>query len=545
MKALGAVLGGTLLLVAAAAHGKANVVIVNGDPADAGFNDPTPVAPVGGNAGTTLGAQRLAVFQTAAEIWGNALDSTVPITVLSHFQPLACDSSGATLGSAGPTNIFASDDPTFDAGVPASVFPRQNTWYVSALSQKFAGKQVLSGTGTDEANYDIVARFNSSLDDPNASNCGGLRFYYGLDDQHGNLIDLLTVVLHEFGHGLGFISLTDPSSGTFPGTPPQPDIWAYYLYDESTGMHWVDLDDPGRQASAISGALAWDGTTVKTAVPATLLYPPVVRVTSAPASPSAVGDYPQLTIATFSGPIGLTPIAGPLGYGSTKWGCSGLGRLDSLDGQIAILDRGGPSADAGCTFVEKARNAQDAGAIGLLIANNTSNPPLITPALPSGDTGSDITIPVLLILQTDGQTLKAAVGAGTVNAEIVRDRDAGIAGADSEDRAFMYAPTTLTVGSSVSHWDTSAFPNLLMEPFINSDLTHSLDLTVPLLADIGWFSDGGSIVVPDGGSGTPDAGSGGGGGGGSSSGCTSAVGPPAASLALLTLLAFVRRRRAV
>ena len=80
----------------------ATVVIVNADAPDAGFNDPTPVTPVGGNSrDDARGAQRLAVFQKAAEIWGQALDSTVPITVLSHFEPLTCDSTGATLGSAG------------------------------------------------------------------------------------------------------------------------------------------------------------------------------------------------------------------------------------------------------------------------------------------------------------------------------------------------------------------------------------------------------------------------------------------------------------
>ena len=96
-------------------------------------------------AGTTLGAQRLIVFQEAARIWGQALDSTVPITVLSHFTPLTCDSSGATLGSAGPTNIFASDDPALDGGVPPSVFPRQKTWYVSAETQRFAGEAAAVG----------------------------------------------------------------------------------------------------------------------------------------------------------------------------------------------------------------------------------------------------------------------------------------------------------------------------------------------------------------------------------------------------------------
>ena len=94
MKALAAVLAAVLVLLASGAHGKATIVIVNADAPDAGFNDPTPVAPVGGNCGTTLGMQRLVVFQKAAQIWGNRLDSTAPITILSHFSPLSCSSSG-------------------------------------------------------------------------------------------------------------------------------------------------------------------------------------------------------------------------------------------------------------------------------------------------------------------------------------------------------------------------------------------------------------------------------------------------------------------
>ena len=55
-------------------------------------------------------------------------------------------------------------------------------------------------------------------------------------------------------------------------------------------------------------------------------------------------------------------------------------------------------------------------------------------------------------------------------------------------------------GSSISHCDGVAFPNQLMEPAINSDLTSSVtppeDLTTALMTDIGWFSDGDG--VPDG-----------------------------------------------
>ncbi len=55
----------------------------------------------------------------------------------------------------------------------------------------------------------------------------------------------------------------------------------------------------------------------------------------------------------------------------------------------------------------------------------------------------------------------------------------------------LYAPNPVQTGSSVSHWDISALPNLLMEPAINSDLDHTVDLTLEQMRDIGWF-----ITVP-------------------------------------------------
>src|SRR5439155_1194685 len=51
----------------------------------------------------------------------------------------------------------------------------------------------------------------------------------------------------------------------------------------------------------------------------------------------------------------------------------------------------------------------------------------------------------------------------------------------------MYAPNPIEAGSSVSHWDVTATPNLLMEPKINPDLTSDVDLTDPLFRDIGWL----------------------------------------------------------
>ena len=57
----------------------------------------------------------------------------------------------------------------------------------------------------------------------------------------------------------------------------------------------------------------------------------------------------------------------------------------------------------------------------------------------------------------------------------------------------MFNPNPTVAGSSISHWDTIAFPNLLMEPAINPDLTLSVkppqDLTLSLMRDIGWYPD--------------------------------------------------------
>jgi hypothetical protein len=76
------------------------------------------------------------------------------------------------------------------------------------------------------------------------------------------------------------------------------------------------------------------------------------------------------------------------------------------------------------------------------------------------------------------------------------------AGADTLDRARLYMPKPVVPGSSGSHYDSIASRNLLMEPAINSDLTHNVkapyDLTLELLRDIGWFADADLDGVADG-----------------------------------------------
>jgi len=457
------------LLVTSAARASATLVVTNGDGAGTGLNDPTPVVPVGNNPGTTLGAQRLAVFEEAARLWGLQIDSDVTITILASFQPLTCDATSGILGHAFSPVVYASGNSNIN-------FPQQNTWYVAAETERFAGRALLTAIGTTPDTYDIVAAFNSSI---GTSAClGGVDWYYGLDGNHGQQINLLSVVLHEFGHGLGFMSLVDPSTGK--ELNGQNDVWSHFLFDEGTGKHWVDLDDSGRLASLTSGnGLAWDGPTVTSLVPTSLEPPLVLTVTSAPQSPGAVKDYLDLNQAEFGATVGTASVTGPVQVASPSDACTNSGALLPLGGAIAVVDRG-PQA-APCTFVEKARNVQGAGAIAMLVANYTSGT-----VTPTGN-APDVTIPVIAITQADGATLKAAVAAGPVSASLRRDATKGFSGADASNRVYMYAPNSVQVGSSLVHWDTSPAPPLLMEPVISDSLGSNLDLTVPLLRDVGWF----------------------------------------------------------
>jgi len=411
---------------------------------------------VGGNPGVTLGAQRLYIFQYAASIWGGVLPSSVPILVRSQFAAQTCTASSAVLGSAGPVTV--SRDFT------NAPFP--GTWYHAAEANK------LFGADLDLVNPDINATFNLNID----AGCfgPGLVWYYGVDGNEGANIELLPVLLHELGHGLGFSTTTSGSSGNFLSGFPA--VWDRYLLDKTTGLHWFQETPGQRIASAISlNNLVWDGPAVTAAVPGFLGPRPRMVINS----PGGIAGNYAAGAAAFGAALTLAGVTGNVVLmddgtaPNVNDGCEALINGAAIAGNIALVDRGT------CTFVSKAQKAQAAGAIGLLIANNAAG------GLSPGGSDPSITIPVVGISQADGVSIKANLGGG-VNVTIGLD-PSQLAGADNLNHPFMYAPNPFQSGSSVSHWDVSLTPNALMEPAINPDLHVNLDLTVPEMDDIGWF----------------------------------------------------------
>jgi len=453
-----------LLALVPAAAGAATIVINNVDGPGEGFNDPTPVAPVGGNPGTTLGQQRLNVFQYAANLWGAILPSAVTIQVNAAFNPLTCTSTSAVLGSAGPSFVFRD--------FAGAVFP--GTWYHSALADKLAGLE-LGGIP------DLNSQFNSNLN--GSPGClGGASWYYGYDFNEGSNVDLLPVVLHELGHGLGFSTLTNGATGQYFNSFPS--TFDHFLTDLSTGLTWNAASQAQRAASAISvTGLGWSGWDGKAAAGAYLSKRARVLVNS----PPGIAGNTFGNAALFGAPLTSPGVTADIvlvndGVGTTSDGCEAI--VNSVAGKIALIDRGT------CAFVLKAANAQAAGAVGVIIANNVAG------EFVPGGTDPSIVIPVIGVTQAFGNTLKAELLNGPVNATLGL-HPTQLAGTDPTGRPLMYAPNPFQSGSSVSHWDVSMTPNTLMEPAINTDLT-GVDITTGAFRDIGWLPTLASAPAPGG-----------------------------------------------
>lgn len=88
-------------------------------------------------------------------------------------------------------------------------------------------------------------------------------------------------------------------------------------------------------------------------------------------------------------------------------GCNALTNGADVNGKIALIDRGS------CQFNQKVLNAQNAGAIAVIVINNTNANPI---AMTGSGTG--ITIPQVMISLTSGNTIKNRLNFGDVNVSL-------------------------------------------------------------------------------------------------------------------------------
>ena len=464
---------------------QAAIIPVNQDAPGVGLNDTTPRAPEGGNPGTTVGDQRKIVYQFAADLWGSTLTTNIDVKVSASFAALSCSATSATLGSAGAWWL--------DWNFPNVQLP--DTIYHAALANQIAGENLNAADPgyVDPDNVEIHSQFNANLGQPNC--LAGSGWYYGLDgNTPAGMISFLDVVMHEIGHGLGFSGFVGYSSGVLgerAGVSGASDVYTHFAYDNASNKRFDDplmTDTLRATAMKTQGQVSWDGATVKAQVPAALGPKNALNI-----SGSITANFPFYGTASFGPAATSANFNGDLmivndGTGAdTADACEALAP-NSLTGKVAFINRGT------CGFEAKTVNAQNAGAIAVIIGNvATSSSPGTAPGM-ADDPTLTATIPALSLNLSDANTIRTqATGMhaalGTVAGQY--------AGADSGNRPLLYAPSTVSNGSTFSHFDVSLTPNALMEPFINDDLAANFrtDLTLGLFADEGWVLKSGTAKL--------------------------------------------------
>jgi PA domain len=465
---LGAALVFAITAGVAGSANAAKLIVINADDPGVGFNDPTPAAPVGINKGKTVGEQRLIAANFVASLWARALGGNDQIEVLATFAPQECDARSGVLASAGPINAFRDFDNA----------PFRGTWYPGALANRLAKVDLDAAAG--DPLPEIIVFSNGNLGSPGCLE--RFSWYYGLDDNApANSIDYVRTILHEFGHGLGFLSFVDESDGTyFDGFPS---VWEHFLLDSRTYKRWVNMTNAERKASAVNNQnLAWAGIQSYIGAQSTLATANVLDVNLSDSKgfysiPSGNADFGKRTGRSIGGFLAYLDDSRAPGAACAAFTPA---QVSQVKGKVALIDRGG------CAFTVKAANAQRAGATAIIFVNNT---PSFggRPTFGVDDPSAGITIASALVSQQDGAILRRTLSPW---AFVFLFDDRRPAGTTISRFPLMYAPTVVSPGSSVSHWDTSASPNLLMEPFAEDDESTTLkpprDLTLPLLKDIGW-----------------------------------------------------------
>ncbi len=169
-------------------------------------------------------AEAQTAFQRAVDIWASVLNTSVPIKVVAKWEPLGQN----TLGSAGPATFFGDG----------------TKWFPVALAEAINGTALNSPDSAD-----INASFSSVFSN----------WYFGTDgNTPAGKFDFVTVVLHELGHGLGFLGSFDYDTTNSQGS------WGLgsglpFIFDlasvNGSGLQLIDVNNFGNPSVALGNEL--------------------------------------------------------------------------------------------------------------------------------------------------------------------------------------------------------------------------------------------------------------------------------------------------
>lgn len=172
-------------------------------------------------------------YEKAMSIWSKYLYSSQPIRIKATWTSL----STGVLAVTGSTRIYKN----------FSNAPFQNVWYPASLAEAISGKDLNDG------DFEIEMKINSNMN-----------WYFGVDSKsQAGKYDLITVVLHEIAHGLGFSSSMKLVNSNTQGQYGQSG--SNYIYD-------MFLQNAGKIKLTNSGVFGNPSTDLKSALTGNALY---------------------------------------------------------------------------------------------------------------------------------------------------------------------------------------------------------------------------------------------------------------------------------
>lgn len=166
--------------------------------------------------GTDIPEQAFPAIDSALALWSRKITSPIPIKIQMNWTTV----DGNFLAKTRPVTYMKN----FSKSAPT------NIWYPIALAEKIANTEL-----NQSSEFEIEIALNSAIN-----------WYYGTDGQPGTEeFDLLTILLHELAHGLGFVSSANlTADGVSFSSDGDVDIYDQQLVTSDFSRLAAFNDDP-------------------------------------------------------------------------------------------------------------------------------------------------------------------------------------------------------------------------------------------------------------------------------------------------------------
>lgn len=253
-----------------------------------------------------------------------------------------------------------------------------NVWAREDISgTNTAGNPATSTTSSDPLSFDFIPDFTFS---PTIN--------AAVSNQSFNITNLFywNNIFHDVLYQYGFDEVSGNFQSNNQGRGGAGNDYVLADAQDGSGTNNANFSTPADGSSGRMQMYLWNSI-------------PSLKVNT-PASIAGQYQAIESNFSTANKLINIGPRTGQVVYyndnaaGTTHEGCLGV-PTNSVLGKIALIDRGN------CNFTIKVKNAQDAGAIGVIMVNNVQGAPITM-----GGTDNTVIIPAVMVTLNDGLILK-------------------------------------------------------------------------------------------------------------------------------------------